>query len=248
MSLYDFTRSDWGARPASHVNPLDYSQVRDLIVHYPGTASPIARDDESIRRALRGWQDYHIDKKGWSDLAYNVAVDQLGRVWEGRGYDRRDGATSGRGGTSMSILAMVGNDEAPTDLMLSGILRVITVGKRRWLQAGHPTPSGLPSGVELAAPIPAPTTPAPPFPLPKGSYFGPRSGPAKSVSGYYSHREDLRVWQQRMKDRGWRIRPDGLYGDETARVSRDFQNEKGLAADALVGRDTWNAAWESPVT
>ena len=272
MSLYDFTRSDWGARPASHVNPLDYSQVRDLIVHYPGTASPIARDDESIRRALRGWQDYHIDKKGWSDLAYNVAVDQMGRVWEGRGYDRRDGATSGRGGTSMSILAMVGNDEAPTDLMLSGILRVITEGKRRapnaavgphsryvstscpgdalrgWLQAGHPTPSGLPSGVELAAPIPAPTMPAPPFPLPNGSYFGPRSGPAKSVSGYYSHREDLRVWQQRMKDRGWRITPDGLYGDETARVAKGFQADKGLAVDGLVGEVTWKAAWESPVT
>ena len=131
MSLYDFTRSDWGARPASHVNPLDYSQVRDLIVHYPGTASPIARDDESIRRALRGWQDYHIDKKGWSDLAYNVAVDQMGRVWEGRGYDRRDGATSGRGGTSMSILAMVGNDEAPTEQMLAGIDRVFQEALRR---------------------------------------------------------------------------------------------------------------------
>ena len=70
----------------------------------------------------------------------------------------------------------------------------------------------------------------------------------RSVSGYYTHREDLLVWQRRMQERGWRIRPDGLYGDETARVARDFQNEKGLAADALVGRDTWNAAWESPVT
>ena len=56
------------------------------------------------------------------------------------------------------------------------------------------------------------------------------------------------MWQRRMQERGWSIRPDGLYGDETARVARDFQNEKGLAADALVGRDTWNAAWESPVT
>ena len=51
-----------------------------------------------------------------------------------------------------------------------------------------------------------------------------------------------------MKDRGWRIIPDGLYGDETARVAKGFQADKGLAADALVGRDTWNAAWESPVT
>lgn len=53
------------------------------------------------------------------------------------------------------------------------------------------------------------------------------------------------MWQRRTGGRR-RIRPDGLYGDETARVARDFQNEKGLAADALVGRDTWNAAWESP--
>ncbi len=271
-NLYDFTRADWGARPAVYFTPLDYGKVRDLIVHYPGSPSPIGTDPDTIARRLRGWQDYDIDKRGWSDLAYNVAVDQMGRVWEGRGYNRRDGATSGRGGTSMSILAMVGNDEAPTDLMLSGILRVITEGKRRapnaavgphsryvstscpgdalrgWLQAGHPTPSGLPSGVELAAPIPAPTLDAPPFPLPRGNYFGPRSGPTRSVSGYYSHREDLRTWQQRMKDRGWRIDADGLYGPETARVARGFQSEKGLTADGLIGPDTWDAAWTSPLT
>lgn len=282
MSLYDFTRSDWGARPASYVKPLDYSQVRDLIVHYPGTASPIARDDESIRRALRGWQDYHIDKKGWSDLAYNVAVDQMGRVWEGRGYDRRDGATSGRGGTSMSILGMVANNEAPTEQMLAGIDRVFQEALRRnggaakgwhskfvsttcpgdflrdWGKLGFPVSGAvtIPVIVEPSRPV-GQSLPAPDFPLDNGchshgtnAYFGPRYplSDTRSVSGYYTHREDLLVWQRRMQERGWRIRPDGLYGDETARVARDFQNEKGLAADALVGRDTWNAAWESPVT
>lgn len=88
----------------------------------------------------------------------------------------------------------------------------------------------------------------PPFPLPQGWYFGPRSGPTESVSGYYSHREDLRRWQQRMKDRGWEIDPDGLYGDQTAGTARDFQAEKGLEVDALIGINTWDAAWTAPVT
>ena len=41
---------------------------------------------------------------------------------------------------------------------------------------------------------------------------------------------------------------DGLYGPETARVARGFQSEKGLAVDGLIGPDTWDAAWTSPVT
>src|SRR5699024_4989900 len=94
-----------------------------------------------------------------------------------------------------------------------------------------------------------PKTPsAPKFPLPKGWYFGPKSGPKSSVSGYYSHRSDLKRWQQRMKDRGWSITPDGLYGPRTATVARKFQAEKKLAVDSLIGKRTWDAAWEAPVT
>ncbi|MDR2372916.1 MAG: peptidoglycan-binding protein [Bifidobacteriaceae bacterium] len=101
------------------------------------------------------------------------------------------------------------------------------------------------------SPTPAPPTPspaAPVFPLPAGSYFGPKSGPAASVSGYYSHREDLRGWQQRMKDRGWSIAADGLYGPETQRVAVAFQKEKGLSPDGLIGVKTWAAAWTAPIT
>ena len=89
---------------------------------------------------------------------------------------------------------------------------------------------------------------APPFPLPDGWYFGPQDGPEWSVSGFHGHRDDLRVWQQRMRDRGWDITVDGLYGDQTARITRAFQAEKGLTVDGLIGPQTWRAAWELPVT
>lgn len=89
---------------------------------------------------------------------------------------------------------------------------------------------------------------APKFPLPVGSYFGPRTGPKRSVSGYYSHRANLRVWQQRMQDRGWPIKPDGLYGDATGDVAEAFQREKGLPVNRMIDRATWKAAWATPVT
>ena len=105
-----------------------------------------------------------------------------------------------------------------------------------------------PAAPQPAAPADDGSRPAPAFPLPGGSYFGPRSGPAQSVSGYYSHRDDLRRWQQRMADRGWSIGADGLYGDETANVARKFQSEKGIGVDGLIGPETWAAAWTAPVT
>lgn len=106
-----------------------------------------------------------------------------------------------------------------------------------------------------AAPAPAPMqapvqrgVPAPPFPLPAGSYFGPRSGPRHSVSGYYSYRDALAYWQRRMNARGWAIGVDGLYGPETAEITRKFQLEKHLVVDGLIGPATWAAAWTAPIT
>jgi len=132
---------------------------------------------------------------------------------------------------------------------------VVAVIRPTWLDGT--TPDAVPvSNPVVIAHVPAPVLdvlvtpgiPAPPFPLPSGSYFGWLSGPIASVSGYYSHRADLRRWQQRMKDRGWTINPDGYYGSQTAGVVRAFQVEKGLGVDSLVGPETWAAAWTAPVT
>lgn len=59
---------------------------------------------------------------------------------------------------------------------------------------------------------------------------------------------DVRVWQQRMKARGWRLAVDGVYGPESERICRQFQREKRLAVDGQVGPQTWRAAWTAPVT
>lgn len=87
-----------------------------------------------------------------------------------------------------------------------------------------------------------PTPPAkthPPFPLPKGGFFGP---------GGVMTSPKLAPWQKRMKDRGWGLVPDGVYGPQTQRVARTFQTEKHLHVDARIGPATWDAAWTTPVT
>jgi len=99
-------------------------------------------------------------------------------------------------------------------------------------------------------------TDAPAFPLPASQWFGPESGGDNSISGWYSHGNDLRAFQQRMKDRGWAIDVDGLYGPKgaktpqgnTAAVTIAFQKEKGLTPDGLIGPATWAAAWTAPIT
>jgi len=113
-----------------------------------------------------------------------------------------------------------------------------------WQKAHKLTADGIWGEKSDAKGFPKPK--APKFPLPKGSYFGPRLplSNKKSVSGYYSHRADLKKWQKQMKKRGWKITVDGLYGTQTARITKAFQKDEHLTQDSLIGAITWAAAWE----
>jgi peptidoglycan hydrolase-like protein with peptidoglycan-binding domain len=84
---------------------------------------------------------------------------------------------------------------------------------------------------------PPPVSPAaPPWP---GRYFEYPPG----VQG-----ADVMQWQEQMGFRGWPIDVDGAYGPLSKQVCVDFQTEKNLAVDGIVGPDTWAAAWAAPIT
>jgi hypothetical protein len=72
-------------------------------------------------------------------------------------------------------------------------------------------------------------------------YFGPANGHNYTCP-------DVQVWQDKMSSRGWSLSVDGEYGPESEGQCRQFQAEKGLVSDGLVGPDTWNATWNAPVT
>lgn len=135
-----------------------------------------------------------------------------------------------------------------------------------WLRAGLPIVGSAPAPTPKppAGTKPAPGTPIA-FPLPAGWYFGPASGPDYSVSGkyerYFKGRTDrawLREWAIQLGRRGWSIGKgkrwlgkygnDGIYGPEYAALAVAFQEDQHLRADALIGVNTWNAAYHNPVT
>lgn len=58
----------------------------------------------------------------------------------------------------------------------------------------------------------------------------------------------VRLVQQRLKERGWSISVDGDFGPGTEKVIKSFQREKGLKSDGIVGPVTWRSLWETRVT
>ena len=53
------------------------------VVHHSVTANDYAPGD--VPGILRSIQTFHIDGRGWNDIAYNFAVDKFGTIWEARG-------------------------------------------------------------------------------------------------------------------------------------------------------------------
>lgn len=113
--------------------------------------------------------------------------------------------------------------------------------------------------VKFVASLETPASGTPAFPLPAHQWFGPEAGGDNSISGWHSTppgHPGLKQFQQRMKDRGWPMQVDGIYGPKgaktpqgnTAEITVAFQKEKGLTPDGLIGPTTWKAAWEAPVT
>lgn len=58
----------------------------------------------------------------------------------------------------------------------------------------------------------------------------------------------VRIWQAQMRARGWTLSPDGYFGSATLKVVKQFQREKGLAVDGVIGPRTWAAAWTAKIT
>jgi peptidoglycan hydrolase-like protein with peptidoglycan-binding domain len=101
-------------------------------------------------------------------------------------------------------------------------------------------------------PTPPPASTAPPFPWPSDNYIGPPSSDPKCHSGHYGPPDSTQVakWQSQMIARGWSLSggADGDYGPSSQSACRQFQQEKGLGVDGLVGPQTWSATWTAPVT
>ena len=127
-------RSAWNARPPKDgPGNLTVSRVEGAVIHWPGTGSTkVIHTQAAVASALRGWQDYHMDTRGWSDIAYQVAVDQAGRAWTLRGLRTQSGAN---GDTDVNerygaILLILVTGEQPSAAMKATTRAVIADFRR----------------------------------------------------------------------------------------------------------------------
>lgn len=90
---------------------------------------------------------------------------------------------------------------------------------------------------------------APKFPLDDEEWFGPESSNPKNHSGYSEDdRPAIKRAQRQLKSRGWNIQVTGRYNEQTYKVVKAFQKEKGLRVDGGIGTETWRKLWTAPIT
>lgn len=112
------------------------------------------------------------------------------------------------------------------------------------------TGTSSPSGSSGSRPTSPSTSSAPPFPLPRGHWFGPESPDPRNHSGYWAaDRPHVRRIAERLVERGWvRVPVGDRYTTALAERISKFQAEKNLTVDGLTGAETWRALWTAPIT
>lgn len=162
--MTNISRDQWGARaPRPGPGQLDPSEVQGLALHWPGFEDgrvPPHRGVDVVCQLLRGWQNYHMDGNGWSDIAYQEAVDLDGNVYELRGLRNQSGANGDAYANEHygAILLVIGPGEHPTAEMIRATRERVTAfrelfpGSRKVVGHAHirPEPTSCPGPAVLA--------------------------------------------------------------------------------------------------
>jgi hypothetical protein len=153
MTTY-MARSAWttAARGGSQ---LTGSKLVGIAVHWPGTTSNAygVESASKVAARLRGWWDYHVNTRGWSDIGYNMAIDQAGRVWDLRGLSRvgahcASDANPDANHEWIGVLFVLGDEERPTAEMIRAFQDFRwDVFLPRWPNRGSLTGHGRAPGV-----------------------------------------------------------------------------------------------------
>jgi peptidoglycan recognition protein len=94
------SRSEWGARAPTSISYLS-NPVPYVVIHHAESAS--CSSQSSCTSMVQGFQDYHMDSNGWSDIGYNFLVGGDGNIYEGRGWERVGAHAPGYNSNSMGI-------------------------------------------------------------------------------------------------------------------------------------------------
>jgi hypothetical protein len=120
-------RSAWTGvtKPTTKLTPLKAAAVRGFAVHYTGSAGKLgsAPTEQTTARRLRDTWEHHVRRNGWTDIAYQYAVDQAGRVFELRGARYRSAANGNADVNAHwgAITVLVGVDDDITPAVVEAL-------------------------------------------------------------------------------------------------------------------------------
>jgi hypothetical protein len=113
------------------------------------------------------------------------------------------------------------------------------IGQRTALSAGDiAAANSLIPRTAPVPPTPVPPTPVPPTPTLPVPFPGRNLKFPPMTTG-----PDVATWQSKMVERGFPLDVDGKYGPKSKAACIEFQNQKGLSPDGIVGPLTWAATF-----
>lgn len=118
------TRRDWGARQPKYVNRGSLNDISTC--HWNGPTITVYGktiwDHSRCPVLVRGIQDFHMDGRGWSDIAYNFVECPHGFTFEGRGLNVINGANGTNEGnrTSHAVMCLAGENNPFPDVEKMG--------------------------------------------------------------------------------------------------------------------------------
>lgn len=199
----------------------------------------------------RGIQSYHMDSRGWNDIAYSFGISTDGEIFEGRGWGIAGGHTAGYNSTSHAICFIGNTDNDPVGAKAKRAilcLKALTenqYGKQQfrphrsvastscpgarynaWIAEGLDAPENSSGGGHIPAPKP-PTAPPAPGTC-KYQHYGVkdrREVLSTALSGLYlpATAEAQFLINVALKNQSLWTSVDGYYGADTARAVLVFQ-------------------------
>jgi hypothetical protein len=76
-------RSEWDTTNCRRPDAAyHFSTPQAIVVHH--TAGSNSYTEAEVPAVITGHCLFHVNGRGWADLAYNFMIDRFGNVWEGR--------------------------------------------------------------------------------------------------------------------------------------------------------------------
>ncbi len=118
-----FTRERCNLRPPKR--GYSYAPVKNVSIHHGG---PVGGPRMSFARASetwRQWQVFHQEGRGWNDIGYNLGIDGLGRLYEGRPIGAVPAAVGGHNTGMVGIVFMQDGRYHPLNALQRRTLRIL---------------------------------------------------------------------------------------------------------------------------